>query len=176
MEKEIKSWIKTISFSIIVAVVILQFFSFFLVSGSSMVPTLDNNDYLIVKKPFLGYFDYQRNDIIVFKTDIKSEIKGSRELVKRIIGVEGDHIEIINDIVYIDDKELEEEYILENKTKGNIDIFIDKNCFFVMGDNRKVSLDSRSENVGIINEEHIIGKVIVRMFPIEMMGDENDKN
>jgi signal peptidase I len=176
LEKEIKSWIKTISFSIIAAVVILQFFSFFLVSGLSMLPTLDNNDYLIVKKPFLGYFEYQRNDIIVFKTDIKSEIRGSRELVKRIIAVEGDHIEIINDIVYINDKELEEEYILENKTKGNIDILIDKNCFFVMGDNRKVSLDSRSENLGVIDEDGIIGKVIVKMFPVERIGDENDEN
>jgi signal peptidase I len=163
-------------FSIIIAIVILQFFSFFLVSGSSMMPTLENNDYLIVKKQILGNFEYKKNDIIIFKVNIKSDIKRNKDLVKRIIATEGDHIQIINDVVYVNNELLKEKYILSNETKGNIDLFVNNNCFFVMGDNREFSLDSRSENIGEINKEDVLGKVILKMFPVEWIGDENDEN
>jgi signal peptidase I len=172
LRKEIKSWIRTVIFSIIIAVTILQFFSFFLVSGSSMMPTFENNDYLIVKKQVLGNFEYKKNDIIIFKVKIKS----NKDLVKRIIATEGDHIQIVNDVVYVNDKMLKEKYILSNETKGNIDLFVNNNCFFVMGDNREVSFDSRSESVGEINIENVLGKVILKMFPIKWIGDENDEN
>ena len=176
LNKEIKSWIRTVLFSILIAIVILQFFSFFLVSGKSMSPTLENNDYLIVKRPFLNYFDYKRNDIIVFETEIKSSINNKKDLVKRIIAIEGDRIQIKNGQVYLNGKLLNENYIVSKNTEGNIDLIVAKNSFFVMGDNRKVSFDSRFESIGLINKVDVLGKVVVKMLPFKKIGDENNEN
>ena len=175
-DKEIKSWIRTVLFSILIAIVILNFFAFFLVSGESMNPNLENNDYLIVKKPFLNYFDYKRNDIVVFKTEIKTSINSKKDLVKRIIAIEGDEIQIKDGKVYLNSKLLFEDYIKNKNTEGNIDLIVAKNSFFVMGDNRKVSFDSRYELIGVINEEDILGKVVVKMFPFKQIGDEKNEN
>ncbi|MDM8534715.1 signal peptidase I [Clostridiaceae bacterium HSG29] len=176
MNKEIKSWIRTVLFSILIAIVILQFFSFFLVSGKSMDPTLENNDYLIVKKPFLNYFEYKRNDIIVFETEIKSSLNNKKDLVKRIIAIEGDRIQIENGQVYLNEKLLNENYIVDKNTDGDIDLIVAENSFFVMGDNREVSFDSRYESIGLINKVDILGKVIVKMLPFKKIGDENNEN
>jgi len=173
-DKEIKSWIRTVLFSILIAIVILQFFSFFLVSGKSMNPTLENNDYLIVKRPFLNYFEYKRNDIIVFETDLKSSINNKKDLVKRIIAIEGDRIQIKNGQVYINGELLNENYIIDKNTEGNIDLIVANNSFFVMGDNREVSFDSRFESIGLINKSDVLGKVVVKMLPFKRIGDENN--
>lgn len=140
-----------------------------------MLPSLENGDYLVLRKPFLNDFEYKKNDIIIFKANIKSSINNKRDLVKRVIATEGDHIVIYNNTVYINDEKIEEDYILESKMNDNLDIYIDEDCYFVMGDNRKVSLDSRNKEIGVIKEDDILGKVIIKMFPFEKFeGDENE--
>lgn len=132
-----------------------------------MLPTLENGDYLVLEKSFLRELEYKRGDIVIFKADIKSSIPSERDLVKRIIATEGDHLVIMDNEIFVNDKKINENYILKKEKYQNIDIYIEKNSYFVMGDNRKISLDSRNSEIGMINKKDILGKVILKMFPFK---------
>lgn len=173
MSKEFKSYLVIVFSALIFAILILQFFSFYLVSGDSMAPTLKNNNYLIVKKGFLRENDYKKGDIIIFQTAVKSSLKNEKDLVKRIIAVEGDEVKIENNHVYINENLIQENYLKNDITLGTLKIKVDKGNYFVMGDNREISLDSRQDSIGLVNQNQILGKVIVKMFPFEKIGDES---
>lgn len=138
------------------------------VSGSSMDPTLENGQILILNKLANKY---NRYDIVV----IDANINGKKErIVKRIMGLPGENIEYKNNIFYVNDKRMHDEFReitndftleeLTGKTK------IPEGYYFVMGDNRKNSLDSRDYRVGLVKEEDIIGKPICRIWPLNKIG------
>ena len=91
-------------------------------------------------------------------------------LIKRVIGEAGDHIVVNSENVYINGKELEEEYINGEITPGDVDLTVPENHVFVMGDNRPVSFDSRAPQIGPISNDRIMGKVLVRLFPFNKIG------
>lgn len=133
------------------------------VTGSSMTPTLQNDEVLICNK----LSEPQRNDIIAFYYN-------NKVLLKRLIGLPGDIIDITEDgRVSVNGELLEEPYISEYSL-GECDIElpyqVPDNRYFVMGDHRAVSIDSRSTSVGCVAEENVIGIVSLRILPIHRIG------
>ena len=131
--------------------------------GSSMSPTLTNGDIVAAMR----YGSYERGDIVAFYYN-------EQILVKRIIGLPGEMVDIDADgNVSIDGEPLDEPYVTE-KSLGECDIElpyqVPEGRYFVMGDNRGVSSDSRSSQVGCIAEERIIGEVIFTLWPLSEFG------
>lgn len=167
---ELIEWIKIITIALIFAFIITQFIRPTLVRGESMYPTLKENDYLIINKISYKVKDPKLGDVIVFSTNLKQENGDKKDLVKRVIAVEGDRIKIENSNVYVNNLLLEELYINNEYTDGYVDMVIPKNKVFAMGDNREESLDSRYEEVGLVDEKDIMGKVSLRLFPFNKIG------
>ena len=173
LKKEIIDWIKTIGISLVLAFLIVQVVKPTIVSGESMYPTLNNKDYLILNRLSYKFGDVKEGDIIVFKTDLKQDNGKDKDLIKRVIATGGDHLVIKDSKVYVNDKLLNEPYIDNAYTSGDIDIVIPKGKVFVMGDNRENSKDSRSEDVGLVDENDILGEVMIRLFPLNKIGSVN---
>lgn len=162
-------WIQCIIMALIVCVVVFVFFVRLVdVVGSSMYPTLENGDKMIVTDVF---YKPKYGDIVVFQKDEYADYA----LVKRVIATEGQTVEIDFDrhIVYVDGKKLDEPYIAE-PTANKIDFtgiqVVPEGCVFVMGDNRNDSTDSRDERIGMVDTRDIIGKVVYVAFPFDNIG------
>ena len=173
VRKEIIDWVKTIVISLVLAFLIVQVVKPTIVSGQSMYPTLNDKDYLILNRMAYKLGDINRGDIIVFKSDLKQENGKEKDLIKRVIAIPGDHLVIKDSKVYINGEVQNEPYIHNEYTSGDIDIVIPENDVFVMGDNRENSRDSRSSDVGLVNESDIIGEVMIRLFPFNKIGTVN---
>ena len=168
-----KELIKDVLIAIAIVIVITLVIKPTIVKESSMEPTLYENNYLFVNK--LAYINKDHpdyGDIIVFKSNIdKDEGNGKKMLIKRVIGVENDVISIKDGQVYRNGKVLDEPYTLEGFTTGEItELKVPKDQVFVMGDNRSISLDSRSDEVGTISEDSILGRAFVRLYPFNEIG------
>lgn len=166
MRDKIKERIKIIVTAIVIAVTVSIFVQPVLVDGSSMFPTLKDKDYLIVDKFMYKLDEPEREDIIVAKSKLLDENNKNKKIVKRIIGLSNDHVVIKDGYVYVNDKKLEEEYLDDFYTMGNIDIIVPNDEIFVLGDNRSNSRDSRDSSIGTIEISDIIGKVAIRILPI----------
>lgn len=193
------SWVeffKTITFSLVVALGIRTFIlePRYIPTGS-MLPTLQINDRLIIDKISYSFSEPKRGDIIVFHPPAGLKNNKMKEaLIKRIIAVAGEKIEIKNDgIVYVNDQPLAETYIaspeqpeafltLDSKhqtTTLNVcppnqrfltqPITVPPESYIVMGDNRKNSYDSRCW--GLVHRSDIIGQAVFRFFPLNRMGE-----
>ena len=190
-----KEFIKDVLIALVIVVVITLIIKPTIVKESSMESTLYENNYLFVNK--LAYLtadhpDY--GDIIVFKSHIqRDDGKGDKLLIKRVIGVENDVIDIHDGVVYRNGTALDEPYTKEGYTEGDISgekleenygmevikpetigraaepIELGDDEYFVMGDNRRVSLDSRSEEVGTVSEDSIVGKAFIRLYPFNQI-------
>ncbi len=130
------------------------------ITDSSMKPLVEEGDIVLTIKSN----SFKTGDVVAF-------YYGNKILVKRVIGVQGDFVNIDKDgIVYVNGEELKEDYIKEF-LKGESDIKypvqVSDNSIFVLSDERNVLTDSRSENIGTIKKENIIGKVIFKVWPIK---------
>jgi signal peptidase I len=163
-------WIKVITLAIFMGFIVTYFVVPTVVSGESMYPTLNTEDYLIINKLAYKKDIPNRGDIVVFRTELKSENGNSKSLVKRVIALPNEHLVIKDGKVYVNDKLIDEPYINDAYTDGNIDIIIPNDCYFAMGDNRLVSKDSRDEDVGLVKKDDIVGKVELRLFPFKDVG------
>ena len=166
VKNSIIEWVKVFGLAIVLAFVITLFIIPTLVSGDSMLPTLHENDYLIINKIGYKIGEPKNGDVIVFKSDLEKNDGTTKDLVKRIIGVAGDKVVIKDGKVYLNDKLLDETYLSEGMdTTGDVDIVVPEGKLFVLGDNREVSLDSRYEQVGLVDVNDVEGKVLVRLYP-----------
>jgi len=163
----LKSLIKDIIIAVILAAAILYFVRPTIVKQTSMVPTLNPNDYLLIYKQAYRSSDPERGDIIVFQSELEDEDGSDKLLIKRVIGLPGDTITIKDDMVYINGEAYEEDYLNDGITPGDIeDLEIPDGQYFCMGDNRVSSVDSRDPEVGLIDRDTIMGKAIIRLFPL----------
>ena len=169
--KSVLSFIKDILLAVLIALIIIQFIKPTVIKESSMEPNFHENDYVLLSKQAYTLFgDIQYGDVIVFHSDIDGE-KGKKDLIKRVVGLSGDNITVKDGQVIRNDKVVIEGYIYEEYTSGYVDnLEIPEGEIFVMGDNRRVSLDSRSEEIGTISEEKIIGKAIFKVYPFKEFG------
>ncbi len=170
VKKEIFEWVKVFALAIVFAFIITQFIKPTLVRGDSMYSTLEEGDYLIINRMSYKFKEPERGDIIVFESDLQQDDGSSKDLVKRVIGVSGDTVKIENSKVYVNGEELVEPYIDDEVTEGDIDTVVPEDSVFVLGDNREISLDSRYDSVGFINDSDILGKVFVRLYPFNKIG------
>ena len=140
------------------------------VSGSSMEPKLSNNDNLIVDKITYRFKDPERYDIIVFPF----EYEDNTYYIKRIIGLPGETVYIDDDgTIYINDTALDETYgreVIKEPGRAYEPITLGEDEYFVMGDNRNNSTDSRDPSVGNIKKDRIIGRAWLRIWPFNRFG------
>ena len=147
---------------IILVVIIIRTFIVtpIVVSGESMVPTLNGGELMLLKKYDT---DYERFDIVVVNKNVEGD-----SLIKRVIGLPGEKIRYKNEHLYINDKILEDTYAY-GETGNFREITLGEDEYFLMGDNRKISLDSRL--LGIIKKDEIEGTVGIILFPFNKLGN-----
>lgn len=145
------------------------------VNGSSMYPTLENRDQLICDKLSYRFHDPERFDIIIFPYQYADKTY----FIKRIIGLPGETVHIDeNGTIYINGEVLEEDYGYETIQYAGLaadEIQLGDDEYFVMGDNRNNSEDSRFSDVGNIKREDIIGRAFCRIYPFSKFGLLTDK-
>ncbi len=159
MKKFFKENWSTVLMTVFVAVfaltLLLGLWKPVIVHQTSMYPTLEPKDYLFIVRTE----DYDRGDIVVFS----DETVGQENLVKRIIGVAGDTVEIANGRVWLNGEELQEPYLDSSVvTDGSMVITVSEGCVFLLGDNRPVSIDGRA--FGEIPVGSILGEAKLRLF------------
>jgi len=156
-------WIKAIFIAIIIAFLVRSFvFSTSVVEGESMDPTLSDGERIVFNKFIYLISKPEREDIVIIQKPFKN-------YVKRIIALPGETIEMKNHTLYINGSEYEQMYIDEEaKTNtGNFGPYdIPEESYFVMGDNRAISKDSRN-GLGLIHEDEIIGKSLFIYYPFD---------
>jgi len=170
MDNEMIEWAKTIIISLVIALLITTFIKPTIVKNYSMSPTLEENDFLIINRFLYKRGEPHRGDIVVFKSNLRTEMGKQKLLIKRVIAVPGDKIVITEGDIYINDNKLEESYVADRYTMGDVDLTVPENEIFVMGDNRGNSLDSRDGILGLVDFNTVIGKAFVRIFPFSRIG------
>ena len=165
--KDILEWVKEVVIAVIIASVILAFVKPIIIRQSSMEPTFYNGDYIFISKQAYNLFgDPERGDVVVFHTGLQTDDGEDKNLIKRVIGLPGDTVEVAGGYVYLNGEKLEETYINEQGVSGEMDpVTVPEDELFVLGDNRRVSQDSRSGAVGTIGQDTIVGKVVLRVYP-----------
>ncbi|ARI78072.1 signal peptidase I [Halobacillus mangrovi] len=175
MKKKYQKAIRTILFALLLAFVFRSFmFASYIVDGESMEPTLYDGNLLMVNKVVYDWKDIRRQDVIVFHANEKEDY------VKRVIGVGGDEIEVKHDQLYVNGELVEEHYLDSLRPNDGLPFTHDfsleevtgkkkvpEGQLFVMGDNRRDSLDSRY--FGFVNIETVVGKVDVRYWPFSQV-------
>ncbi|WP_037322887.1 signal peptidase I [Ruminococcus sp. NK3A76] len=166
---ELIEWVESFVFAIFMVILVLTFIVRVVeVEGPSMEDTLHDGDRLL-----LTHFNYtpERGDIVVLNSSGLDET-----IIKRVIAVEGDTISIdfTSGTVTLNGEVLKEDYIKEitlRREGRDIDnLKIGEGQVFVMGDNRNHSTDSRSEAVGVVNTDDILGKAVFRIYPVDNIG------
>ncbi|MBE6147918.1 MAG: signal peptidase I [Firmicutes bacterium] len=169
---EIKEFFKD-TFKYIVFIFVVIFIAVYIVGlqqvvGPSMAPTFENGNILILDKVTYRFSEIKRNDVVsLYYADTKY-------LIKRVIGMPGEKVEYRNGDLYINDRLVKEEFLTNAHTSdfSLSDLgysVIPEDMYFVVGDNRNDSLDSRDPDVGLIPKEDIIGKVRIRLWPINQI-------
>ncbi len=167
MKKYIKEIIPYIIVIILVLLIKTYLVSPIRVNGSSMHPTLKDGDIMILNKIHYLLTDIQRFDIVVIKTE-------NSPIIKRIIGLPGDKIEYKNNELYVNNKKVIEEFLHTEIEDYNIEelgkVTVPKNNYFVLGDNRKNSMDSRF--YGFIEKKNIQGRAKTIILPLKRFGNK----
>lgn len=177
--REVFEWLDVVVASIIAVVIIFTFvFRIVAIDGPSMMNTLLDGERVIISNLF---YEPQRGDIVVISRNTdNSNVIGSYDepIIKRIIATEGELVDIDfnSGIVYVDGVALNEEYTLSPTYKSfdiTFPVRVKENCIFVLGDNRNDSMDSRSSQIGdngMIDKKYILGKAVLRVFPMNKFG------
>lgn len=137
----------------------------FVVDGPSMEPTLYDRERLFVNKFIYRFREPQRGEIIVFDPRIAS----ANKFIKRVIGLPGETVEIQGGYVYINGQRLEEDYIQDPPRRAYGPYEVGEDEYFVLGDNRSNSSDSRFPHVGMVEKESISGKAFWNYWPLNRL-------
>lgn len=162
----LKDTIKYIIFIIVILFIAVYIVGLQQVVGPSMSPNFKNGDILILDKVVYRFFDIKRGDVVCLN------YSDSKYLIKRVIGLPGEHIEYNNNELYINGEKIDEKYIDSSVITDDFSLKelnydkIPDNMYLVLGDNRQNSQDSRDPKVGLISKNDIIGKARFRIWPI----------
>lgn len=167
MNKQIKEILPYIIIIIVVVLIRSFIITPIIVSGDSMKPNLHNKEILLEKKIGYNSTSIKRFDIVVIKND-------NEEIIKRIIGMPGEHISYKNNKLYVNDKFMETNFNYRDTNDFNLEEIcsctsIPEGKYLVLGDNRPISKDSRI--IGLVDEKDILGKAVYRIWPISKFGD-----
>ena len=167
---ELLSWLIYIVIVVILSLGIITFIrQRTKVSGHSMETTLSDGDNLIVDKISYRFRDPERFEIIVFPFQYEEHTY----YIKRIIGLPGETVQVIDGYVYINGEMLDENYGLEVMDDPGIaaePITLGEDEYFVLGDNRNHSSDSRDPSVGVLHRDDIMGRAWIRIWPFDKFG------
>lgn len=170
-------WIKALGIAAILAIVIRMFlFSPVIVDGPSMLPTLKDGDFLIVNKINYTFGEPERFDVVVFHAT------QSKDYIKRVVGLPGEHISYKNETLYVDGKPVKEGFLNDELTKSNETYTFDftlenlpggyetipEDHVLVLGDNRGNSTDSR--RLGVISVDELVGEAQLVLWPLDRFG------
>lgn len=162
----LREYVETLLGAAILAVLIMTFVArAFTVDGPSMRPTLEDGQRLLVDRLTYRFQDPQRGDVIVFRYPANPR----QHFIKRIIAIPGDEVLIARGTVYVNGVALEEPYIAGPMFGSFGPVVVPPDSYFVLGDNRNNSEDSRDRRVGFVPRDHIIGRAIWRYWPVTEM-------
>ena len=174
--KEIFEWVQAIVVAFVVAMFLRTFvFTMVYVDGQSMEPTLHHAERMIVSR--IGNNSLEYGDVVIFRPKNSPETP----YVKRVIATEGQTVsfDFATGRTLVDGEVIDEPYIMSTIDFDKFGTFnpyikteevVPEGCIFVMGDNRNNSRDSRSEDVGMVSEDDVIGKAVLRVWPLDKIG------
>ncbi|MGI6542570.1 MAG: signal peptidase I [Limnochordia bacterium] len=166
-KSEFGEYLSTLLGAVFLAVFVILFIArAFTVEGPSMLPTLHTGERLLIDKVTYRLRTPRRGEVIVFRYPADPE----QYFIKRVIGLPGDTVVIRGGKVYVNDQCLEEDYVTSPILGEFGPYMVPEQSYFVLGDNRNNSEDSRSERVGYVSDELIIGRAIWRYWPITRVG------
>jgi signal peptidase I len=160
-------WLRDLVVSLAISAFIIIFlYQPVKVEGTSMMPSLEDQERIFVNKFVYRLEPIERGDIVVFRYPRDP----SKSYIKRVIGMQGDDIRIDGGQVYVNGKALDESYVPSEYTdqRSYPDIVVPPHCYFVLGDHRSMSNDSR--DFGSVNQSFIYGKAVFGYWPMEKMG------
>lgn len=171
---EIIDWALYVFIVIALVLVIIVFVGrFTIVDGSSMSPTLKNHDVLIIESITPRFGTIEQGDIVVLRIPELLSGKG-KYAIKRVIAEEDQHVQIADGKVFVDGRQLKEDYVNDEDTLSSSslydDIIVPKGCIYVVGDNRIEGKSFDSRAFGPIKADRILGKTWVRVFPFTEAG------
>jgi signal peptidase I len=160
-------WLRDLLISLAISAFIIIFlYQPVKVEGTSMMPSLDDQERIFVNKFVYRLEPIQRGDIVVFRYPRDP----SKSYIKRVIGVAGDHVQIVDGQVYVNGQRLDEDYVppAYSDDRSYPDLIVPANSYFVLGDHRSMSNDSR--DFGPVRESYIYGKAVFGYWPMEKLG------
>lgn len=174
MSKKLKSILEYGIYALILVAVVFAVPNYLLekilVDGTSMETTLLNEEHVLIEKVSRYFGGPDRFDIVVFQ---KNAGNTQKTYIKRVIGLPGESVQIIGSTIYINGIPLEEQYgkdPIEDAGIAKEGIVLGEEEYFVLGDNRSVSIDSRDSRVGIVKKSELDGVVILRIYPFQKFG------
>ena len=172
--KEILDWVLHLGLAAVLALLVVHFAGRpAIVEGNSMLPTLHNRDILIIERLTQRFDEIRPGDIVVLEIP---ELLGGKEkyAVKRVIAKEGQQVELRDGRVLVDGTTLAEDYINGDETLVEdpmySDMTVPEGCIYVLGDNRLSGKSRDSRVFGPVNEDRVLGKCWIRLFPFSKFG------
>ena len=159
-------WMRDLFISIgISAFIIIFLYQPVEVEGTSMLPGLQDQERIFVNKFVYKFEAIQRGDIVVFHYPLDP----AKSYIKRVIGVPGDHIRIVDGTVYVNDQPLTEAYVPSEyfDIRSMVETTVPENSYFVLGDHRSMSNDSR--DFGPVSQQYIFGKAVLVYWPVDKL-------
>lgn len=163
----ITAWIRDLVVSLAVSVFIIVFvYQPVKVEGTSMMPGLDDQERIFINKFVYHWESVERGDVVVFRYPNDPH----KSYIKRVIGVAGDHVRIDDGRVYVNERLLDEPYVLDNyrDDRSYPEVVVPPHSYFVLGDHRNLSSDSR--DFGAIPASTIYGKAVFVYWPMDKLG------
>jgi signal peptidase I len=171
MRKRAARHVANIVIAVVCIIIVLQFFAPMIVFEQSMENTLEPRDCVVLAKRAYVFGQVAYGDVVVRRPILEDGDSGTEDLAGRIIGLPGDVIEIRDGGVYRNGGRLNEPYIKDGMTEGVMAaVTVPEDRYFVLGDNRQDSDDSRDARIGFVPKDEISGKVVFRLLPISKTG------
>jgi signal peptidase I len=161
------AWMRDLVISLAISAFIIVFlYQPVKVEGTSMMPSLDDQERIFINKFVYRIEAIQRGDIVVFRYPRDP----AKSFIKRVVGVAGDHVRIVDGRVYVNGKLLDEDYVPSAYQDGRSypDTVVPKDSYFVLGDHRSLSNDSR--DFGPVDLSYIYGKAVFGYWPVDKVG------